>query len=46
MITVRGASSRLPSENTVNCGPGEWDKVRVYREDGESVVGLHVETEN
>ena len=26
----------------VNCGPGEWDKVRVYKEEGETVV----ETEN
>ena len=37
------------SDNTVNCdsdGPGEWDKVRVYRKDGETVAGMHVETEN
>ena len=41
MITVRDFGE-FPIENAVNCGSGEWDKVRVYKEEGETVV----ETEN
>ena len=37
MITVRDCGE-FPRENAVNCDSGEWDKVRVYREDVETVV--------
>ena len=25
-------------DSDINCGPGEWVKVRVYKEDGETVI--------
>ena len=37
MITVRDFGE-FPIDNAENCGSGEWDKVRVYREDVETVV--------
>ena len=38
MITGRDVGE-FPRENAVNCDSGEWDKVRVYREDeGETVM--------
>ena len=40
MITVR-EFGEFPRENAVNCGSGEWDKVRVHREDqGETMVEM------
>ena len=40
MITGRDVGE-FPRENAVNCGSGEWDKVRVYREDeGETMVEM------
>ena len=30
----------FPKTMRVNCGPGEWDKVRVYMGDGETVVEM------
>ena len=40
MITGRDVGE-FPRENAVNCGSGEWDKVRVHREDqGETMVEM------
>ena len=40
MITVRDFGE-FPREKAVNCDSGEWDKVRVYREDeGETMVEM------